>query len=239
MNKSTPAIVEPRLSTRRPDAPRCRHRRRRRLLPLILSAVLWAGHAASLRAQVSPATPVVAAQSHQLRPLDKLLFSIQEDPVPGAQPDEVIVNALGEAAFRITRGSEAALTLPVAGRTLEQVRAELEARLLADYYHRATIGLRLKETSVTAGKVLFSGAVRANFAPLLPGEQKTLFEGLLQVGLSDFANLRKVRLSRWDPASGREVSWTIDAEAIRKDRTKDVLLADGDRVDVPQKGINF
>jgi protein involved in polysaccharide export with SLBB domain len=201
---------------------------------------------ASLPAQDSPApvtdapAPVASMDSaYLLRPADKLLFAIAEDPIPGAQPDEVIVNALGHASFRISRASEAAVTLDVRGKTLAQVRDELGQRLRADYYHRASIDLRLKEASPQMGKVLFSGAVRNNVLPLPPGEPKTLFEGILQVGVNEFAHLRRVRLSRLDPQTGREVVQIIDVEAIRKDRSKDIPLQDGDRVDVPEKSLVF
>jgi protein involved in polysaccharide export with SLBB domain len=177
--------------------------------------------------------------SYPLRPADKLLFAVREDPVAGAGAEELTVNPLGEATFRVSRGAAAAITLNVAGRTLAQVKAELQTRLLAEYYNVATIDLRLKETTQAAGKILFSGAVRANIVPIQPGERKTLFEALLQVGTTDFANLRKVRLSRVDPRTGAEGAWIYDAEAIRKDRSKDVLLLDGDRLDVPEKTINF
>jgi protein involved in polysaccharide export with SLBB domain len=207
-------------------------------LLLLVGMLLWPGNA--------PAQPVpnptggsALETSHPLRPGDKLLYAVREDPVAGAGAEELVVNALGEATFRVSRGAAAAITLPVAGRTLVQVKAELQTRLLADYYHVATIDLRLKETTQAAGKILFSGAVRANIVPLQPGEQKTLFEALLQVGTTEFANLRKVRLSRVDPRTGAEGAWVFDAEAIRKDRSRDVLLQDGDRLDVPEKTINF
>ena len=74
----------------------------------------------------------------------------------------------------------------------------------------------------------------------MPGETKTVFEGVYQVGLSEFANLKKVKLNRLNPQTKETESRVIDLEAVRKgDRAKDVPLQDGDRVEVPEKSIVF
>ena len=184
--------------------------------------------------------PAVAEDNYQLNLQDKLLFSVVEDPVQTAAPDELYVNALGEIHARICRGFDDVLTLRVKGKTLRQVKAELKEKLEAEYYYQATVELRLIDQTRKGGQVLFFGAVRSNFLPLLPGEPRTIFEGVYQVGVSEFANLRKVKLTRVNPATGKPESRTIDLEAIKKGaRAEDVRLEDGDRIEVPEKKIVF
>lgn len=176
----------------------------------------------------------------ELNPQDKLFFSIREDPIRGAAPEEVHVNAQGDLQFRVSRGADDTVTINVRNKTLAAVERELKAKLEADYYQKVTIELRVKEQTKKVGQVLFTGAVRGNFIQLLPGETKTLFEGVYQVGISEFANLKKVKLNRVNPQTRETESRVIDLESVRKgDRSKDVSLQDGDRVEVPEKSIVF
>ena len=88
------------------------------------------------------------------------------------------------------------------------------------------------------GMVMFYGAVRGNFLQLGLGEQKTLFEGVYQVGVSEFSNLKKVKLNRVDPVSGKTEIKIINVEKVKQgDRSEDILLQDGDRIEVPEKTI--
>ena len=177
---------------------------------------------------------------YRLQVQDTLLFRVKEDPVRGGEAEPLRVNALGEAHFPISRGFEDRITLKVAGKTLDQVGFELKGLLDAEYYQDATVEVKLLEQQRRAGEVLFFGAVRSNVLPLAPGESKTIFEGAYQVGLSEFANLKKVKLYRVDPQTGERTTQTINLEAIKDgDRQQDVTLRDGDRVEIPEKKIVF
>ena len=210
------------------------------LKQILLLLALGAVGMARLPAQSNTVSSTIADDSPQLNPQDKLLYSIQEDPVRAATPEEAYVNAQGEIHFHVSRGADETLTINVQGKTLAAVQRELKGRLEAEYYHRATLDLKLKEQARRVGQVLFTGAVRGNFIQLLPGETKTIFEGVYQVGLSEFANLRKVKLNRRNPQTQETEKLIIDLEAIRKgDRSKDDPLQDGDRVEVPEKSVVF
>ena len=207
---------------------------------LLLLLALGTVGIARLPAQSNSVSSAIADESPQLNPQDKLLYSIQEDPVKAATPEEVYVNAQGEIHFHVSKGADETLTINVQGKTLAAVQKELKGRLEVEYYHRATLDLKLKEQARRVGQVLFTGAVRGNFIQLLPGETKTIFEGVYQVGLSEFANLKKVKLNRRNPRTQKTESRVVDLEAIRKgDRSKDVPLQDGDRVEVPEKSVVF
>lgn len=185
--------------------------------------------------------PVRPGDDFRLGVGDKLLYWIEDDPVKGAEPDTVTVNALGNATFRVTRGSDLSLTLNVAGRTLAETVAEIKRRLDADYYHDARVKLELKETTPRFGQVLFIGrGTRGNMLQLLPGEEKRIFEAVFQVGVNEWANLRKVKLIRVDPATQKTETRTIDLEDIKKgNRANNIILQPGDIIDVPERTFNF
>jgi protein involved in polysaccharide export with SLBB domain len=177
---------------------------------------------------------------HELRTGDRLRFRIEEDPATGKEPILVAVNSVGEASFPVSRESDIRVTLPVRGKTLKQVREQLAARLLEDYYHRATVELNLEEKTVTPGKVQFFGEMSGTI-PILPDHPPMfLSEQILQMGVPDFANLRRVKVHRIDPVTQTSKIIEVDVRSIIRggERSKDVLLQDGDRVEVLQKLIN-
>jgi Spy/CpxP family protein refolding chaperone len=89
------------------------------------------------------------------------------------------------------------------------------------------------------GKITITGAVRNNFVMLLPGEQKNLLETILQAGPGEMANLKKVKLMRVNSATGKTEVMFINVESIKKDPAKDVLMFDGDRLDLVEKNVLF
>jgi len=207
---------------------------KRRLLITLVASLLGAGHQA--HAQTNQET----AATYKLQIQDTLLFSVREDPIANGTSEPLRVNALGEVHFPVSRGFDEHITLKVAGKTVDQVNFEIKALLNVDYYQEATVFLKLVDQQRRAGEVLFFGAVRGNILALPPGEPKTIFEGTYQVGLGEFANLKKVRLYRVDPKTGERITKVINLEAIKEgDRSQDIPLQDGDRVEVPEKKIVF
>lgn len=213
-------------------------------------SALWLGLMAAATAQTAatnppPQTstnaPVRPGDDFKLGVGDKLLYWIEDDPVKGAEPDTITVNALGNATFRVTRGSDLSITLNVAGRTLAETAAEIKRRLDADYYHDAKVKLELKETTPRFGQVLFIGrGTRGNMLQLMPGEDKRIFEAVFQVGVNEWANLRKVKLIRVDPATQKTETRIIDLEDIKKgNRANNIILQPGDIIDVPERTFNF
>lgn len=93
-----------------------------------------------------------------------------------------------------------------------------------------------KPRASSPGKLLFTGAVKSNVLQLVPGEKWTIYEALAQVGMTDFANQKKIIVNRIDPTTQKIEVITVDMDLVRKDRTKDLLLQDGDRIEVKEKG---
>jgi hypothetical protein len=88
--------------------------------------------------------------------------------------------------------------------------------------------------------VWFRGEVQGKYE-LKPGAATTLSEALMELRPSDFANLKKVKVDRFDPVTQQNKSVIINVKEIldKGTRTQDWKLADGDRIYVPPKGINF
>ncbi|MCC7374063.1 MAG: hypothetical protein IT581_05375 [Verrucomicrobiales bacterium] len=171
---------------------------------------------------------------------DRVQYRIAEDPIKGKDPIIVAVNGVGEASFPISRESDIRLTLQVRGKTLDQVKDELSQRLLADYYNKATIELALADKQLTPGRVQFFGELRGTI-PLAPDSPPLMLsDAVLQLGTPDFADLKRVKVHRVDPVTQQSKEITVDVRSILKDgqRDRDIVLLDGDRVEVPQKWIN-
>ena len=215
-------------------------------------------------AKEQQSTTVIDAENRELKPHDVLGFLIEQDPsVVEAQrgngggsngdAETVFVTDAGEAMFRVTRSSPISVKLSVAGKKLEVVRKELKVLLDAEYYHDCSFRLDLQavnrssamlDSSSSAKVVLYgSGGLSGTF-PVIEGKKLMLSDVIISAGGksgNDFANLRKVKVRRFDPATKKESVSTIDVKKIIEngDRNADVELKDGDRVEVPARPIIF
>lgn len=223
---------------------------------LVLGVLLLAGgslrYAGLGRLVAADAPPAVSSPSsaqelgsrtnYTLRTGDRLQYRLAEDPERGPTPIPVDINNLGEASFPVSRNFDLRITFEVRGKTVEEVREQLRERLLADYYNKATVELTLADKILDAAKVQFfgTGMVRGEIAIPRDGPPLTLSDALLRVNPPEFANLRKVKIHRPDPLTGQVKVIEVDANAVIKNgqRDKDVVLQDGDRIEVPEKWIN-
>ncbi|MEI7728144.1 MAG: hypothetical protein WCO56_01135 [Verrucomicrobiota bacterium] len=184
---------------------------------------------------VAPASTNV---EYTLNTQDRLIYLVEEDPVKAQDVDLIGVNAAGDASFRVSRGSDMTITLKARGRTVADLRRELKEKLDGDFYQDAHVKLELKDSAPKFGQVLFIGkGSRGNMLQLAPGEEKRIFEAVYQVGVNEFANLKKVKLQRVDPVTQKATTRVVDLEEIRRgNRTNNVVLQNGDIIDVPEKG---
>lgn len=183
--------------------------------------------------------PVPSTNSIVLQSMDKIRFRIAEDPSRNIEPVLLSVPANHIVDFPVSAGYPQKIAINVKGRTLEDVSKELKTRLDQEYYQDCRLEIILMDRAQKGGRVMVYGAVRQNFVELPPGEQKTILEAVLQAVASEFAKLSKVKLHRMNPATGKVESRVVDVESIKKsgDRSKDVVLLDGDRIEIPERGI--
>ena len=208
----------------------------------LLLAVILMGAAATVgRSQSSTSAPPTDQGRYRLMPNDRLAFRIEEDPVKSSDPTAVTVTPLGEIHFQVTRGSDLSVVVNARGKTIAEVKSELKSRLDAEYYQNATIFLNVLNHNMQLGKVLFVGPAIKGVIQLRPGETKTLTEAIIQLGYNDFVNLKKVTVERIDPVTKQPSTIDVNVDSVirLKDRSKDILLQDGDRVKTRDNIFNF
>ncbi len=192
-------------------------------------------------AQTNSAPVLDPGESYQPNPQDKFLFRIEEDPNKGSEPEIRNVSALYDIQFNASHGTDTPISLNVRGKTIAEIKKELKAKLDADYYQNATVYLKLFDQFQRPGKVYVTGIMRGQVT-LQPGEQKTVMKAILELGgESEYANFKKVKLFRFNPATNKEDITIIDVGAMLKggSRKDDKVLQDGDHIEVPEKGFIF
>ena len=106
------------------------------------------------------------------------------------------------------------------------------------FYHVATVDLRLINKEERGGVARFFGAVKGAI-PIESADQTT-FRCHSRTG-HDFANLRRVRVIRRKPQPNESKEVTVNVQRILDENTieDDVILRDGDRVEVPERNFVF
>jgi hypothetical protein len=229
---------------------------------LMLVALATSLALAISQAQDAPATPdkapaegaqpaeKPAEPAAKIKPQDQLLYEVKEDPIAptaGFDVQKLRVGALGEVRFLVSRGYGDTIPVKVTGRTVEEVREELRVKLEADYYQKATVVLQLDSASAAeaqqGGQVHFYGEVKG-VVRLKPGETKKLSEALIEIGWSEFSDLKRVKIHRPDPATGERKTIIFNVHEVlhppkNKPAPKDFELQDQDRVQVEAKTFNL
>lgn len=184
------------------------------------------------RALAADSTPAM-----ELRVGDRLRFAVSEDPETGG---DVVVNASGMIDLPLLG------LRPAAGRTVEQVTAEVRAALEADYFVRATVRLSLidrPDRAANRGRVFLAGQMKKiGVVEVDLTEKNTVGRVILaNGGLGDFADARRIKIVRKSGPAGELETLTVDLEEVlKKGRIdRDVPLADGDFILADAKLINW
>ena len=224
---------------------------RRLFLPLLIAVLtVLRGLAQSERDSTNSANSATNNATdnanRDLRVGDAMRYTIAEDPVNsnGTDPMDVFVTDIGDAHFPVSRGTDRIVTLVAKGKKLDDLRQELTKRLEEEFYHHATVSLNLyssgrKNLQGSGPKAIFYGEVKGT-VPLREGERMTVTEAIIQMTYTEWADLRKVKISR-KGSTGRPEIIKVNVDEIMKKNLldKDVELMDGDRVDVPAKTFRF
>lgn len=191
--------------------------------------------AVALGCLVALVTGAQAQQSYQLQRGDVLRVEVLED---SSLNREVAVLPDGRIAFPLIG------TLPVAGRTIDQVNADLAQALAPNFAVPPSVfvsiaGLRGPGAVATARTitVYVMGEVGS------PGPREvrpgtTILQFLSQTGgLTRFAATKRIQLRRTDPSSGRETVYKIDYRALERGGAlaQPVVLSEGDIILVPER----
>lgn len=131
-----------------------------------------------------------------------------------------------------------------AGKTPRAVAFEIKSLLEREYYHNATVIIGLDtEGQRSPGRIYVTGAVRGGAGPqeIPPNEVFTVSKAILRAGgFADFANQRKVKLTRSKPDGSTETMVVDVKEIIEKGRLDlDVEVKPNDYILVTERMINF
>ncbi|HEV3409524.1 MAG TPA: polysaccharide biosynthesis/export family protein [Chthoniobacterales bacterium] len=126
-----------------------------------------------------------------------------------------------------------------AGRTAKELAYSVKAALEKEYYYNATVIIAVDKVSEKSrGKVYVIGSVKGpGPQEIPPDEEYTVSKAVIRAGgFGDFANKRKIKLTR---KNGQEI--IVDLKrVIEEGRTdEDVVVQPDDRIFVPQRLINM
>lgn len=130
------------------------------------------------------------------------------------------------------------------GKSPRTLAFEIKSLLERDYYHHATVIIGLDtEGHRSPGRIYVTGAVRGGAGPqeIPPNETFTVSKAILRSGgFADFANQRKVKLTRSKPDGTTETMIVDVKEVIEKGRLDlDVEVKPNDYILVPERMFNF
>jgi protein involved in polysaccharide export with SLBB domain len=209
------------------------------LLPLTLAPGAWAGPP-STPTNSAPSGGEVADESYRIVPLDRIAFKNDTDPSPNNTTQVILVTSRGDLEIPVSRGYDERVVVHANGRTIAEVKKDLQARLEAQYYKTTKITLSIESNAVHPGTVVFYGEIKGNMQ-LPAGQPRYLSESILDMKPSEFANLKNVQLVRHDSVTGKTKTITVNVEEILNKglKEKDYVLQDGDHVIIKAKFLNF
>lgn len=171
----------------------------------------------------------------KLKAGDTLSYRVIEEQNP--EPTVLTVAADGEVEVPLIG------RYPAAGKTCRQLANQLKPLLEKNYFYKATVIVGIDTLSTKPlGRVFITGQVKEQGAiDIPPNEPLTVSHAiLLDGGLADFADRRRVRLLHRN-ADGKTTTTIVDLKKILDEghAELDPKVQDGDTINVPQRLINI
>src|SRR5437762_2887148 len=129
--------------------------------------------------------------------------------------------------------------VPASGRTCKELAYSVKSLLEREYYYHATVIIAVDRVSEKSrGKVYVYGNVKGQGPQEIPADETyTVSKAIIRAGgFGDFANKRKVRVTRKDGKN-----FIVDLKRVIEEghTDEDVVLEPDDQIQVPQRSINF
>ena len=171
----------------------------------------------------------------KLKAGDTLSYRVIEEQNP--QPELLTVSDTGEIEVPLLG------RFPAAGKTCRQLATQLKPLLEKNYFYKATVIIGIDTLSTKPlGRVFITGQVKEQGAIDIPANEPLTVSHaiLLDGGLADFADRRRVRLLHRN-ADGTTKKTIVDLKKILDEGHADLdpVVQDGDTIDVPQRTFNF
>ena len=129
--------------------------------------------------------------------------------------------------------------VPASGRTCKELAYSVKSLLEREYYYHATVIIAVDRVSEKSrGKVYVYGNVKGQGPQEIPADEiYTVSKAIIRAGgFGDFANKRKVRVTRKDGKN-----FFVDLKRVIEEghTDEDLVLEPDDQIQVPQRSINF
>ncbi|HTI72252.1 MAG TPA: hypothetical protein VMF06_19910 [Candidatus Limnocylindria bacterium] len=191
---------------------------------------------------------LIDMETRELKAGDNFRYWVSEDPANQRNPAEmrVQVTPTGMLLCPVSAIFPNYVTINCANLKVAEVRMAIKKALEESYYYTATVHLDLDsvpqgvEASASTAYAIFRNTVTGK-VPLPEGKKTMLSEALISLHPPDYAELRKVKVSRKGINNTKGEIIKVDVKAILEtnQRDKDVELKDGDIVEVPEKTFSF
>lgn len=173
--------------------------------------------------------------TRKLGPGDRLSYRVVEER---RTPMQLHITDSGEVEVPLIGRVQAR------GRTCKELAYAIKPMLEKLYFRKATVIISVDVmVARSMGKVYLSGQVmQQGGIEIPPDERFTLSKAIFKAGgFANFANQKKIKLVRRDPATGAVKTTIVDLEPVTKrgEMDKDPLLQPDDTIIVPEKFINF
>jgi len=129
--------------------------------------------------------------------------------------------------------------VPAAGRSCKELAYSVKAALEREYYYHATVIIAVDHVSdKSRGKIYVYGSVKGQGPQEIPADESyTVSKAIIRAGgFGDFANKRKVRVTRKDGKN-----FVVDLKRVIEEghADEDLVLQPDDQINVPQRLINM
>lgn len=129
--------------------------------------------------------------------------------------------------------------VPASGRTCKELAYSVKGLLEREYYYHATVILAVERVSEKSrGKIYVYGNVKGQGPQEIPADETyTVSKAIIRAGgFGDFANKRKVRVTRKD---GKVFEVDLKRVIEQGHTDEDLVLQADDQVHVPPRAFNF
>lgn len=224
-----------------------------RVYALIFAAIVWGSPPGRAQDSASPIPSTAKAPSADLPPTTSTVMrtnsmEVLDDKKKLGSNDFVsfrVVEDRDDESQRLRVNDSGELEVPyiglvpAQGKTCKELAFNIKSALEKEYYYHATVILAVDRVSEKSrGRIYVYGSVKSQGPQEVPPDESyTVSKAVIRAGgFGDFANKRKVKVTRKD---GKD--FTVDLKRVIEEghTEEDVVLQPDDQIYVPQRLINM
>jgi polysaccharide biosynthesis/export protein len=224
-----------------------------RVYALIFAAIVWGSPLGRAQDSASPIPSIAKTPSADLPPTTSTVMrtnsmAVLDDKKKLGSNDFVSFRVVEDRdndsqRLRVNDSGELEVPyiglVPAQGKTCKELAFNIKSALEKEYYYHATVILAVDRVSEKSrGRIYVYGSVKSQGPQEVPPDESyTVSKAVIRAGgFGDFANKRKVKVTRKD---GKD--FTVDLKRVIEEghTEEDVVLQPDDQIYVPQRLINM